>query len=178
MLNRGPPGATVGGVRNQAIAGSLVVLGALVAVFGVVDGVTAFKVHRWASAPGVVKTSTIGRHSEQVRRNNTTRERSFCWPEVTYEYAVGGEALTGTEVSPFSPREPRLLDRVFSNSYRRAETLANRYRAEQAVTVRYDPASPGNAYLEAELSFEAMLGLLLALVLPAVGAAMLIKARR
>jgi hypothetical protein len=153
-------------MQVRVALGLLAALGAVLAIAGVWDGRLAVKVNRWPTAPGVVQTSTIGSQRETYKSKGVTRERSFHWPDVTYTYEVNGTPYTGTEVSPFSPKQPRLADSILGNTYFRAETLANRYRPEQAVMVRYDPDAPGKAYLEAELSAGAYLGLLLAVALP------------
>lgn len=161
-------------MRVRVALGLLALFGAVIAASGIADGLTALKVGRWPTTAGVVQTSTIGSHRETYQRKGVTRERSFHWPDVTYTYEVDAAPYTGTEVSPFSPKQPRFLDSVLQNTYPRAEELANRYQANQAVTVRYDPANPARAYLEASLSFGDYLGLLLALVLPgALGYALL-----
>lgn len=88
----------------------------------------------WPTAPATIRSGAI------VRR--MTGWASALWAlDVEYDYTVDGRSRPGT-VLGFAPRFIGDKDLIFR--------LADKYKAGAAVTVRYDPASPDIAVLEAD----------------------------
>lgn len=61
------------------------------------------------------------------------------YPDVTYEYTVGGQTYESTNVLPGAGRTSRSGDW--------ARTVVEDHPEGETVTVHYDPADPSNAFL-------------------------------
>ena len=84
----------------------------------------------------------------------TSGETTFYRPTVSYTYTVDGESYTaekimfGTEVS--------------TNGEDRAQRVRSQFETGESVTVYYDPASPGEAFLIPRMDFFPAGGLMVA----------------
>ena len=88
----------------------------------------------WPTAPATIRSSSVERRM--------TGWASALWAlDVEYSYTVDGRSRTGTALG-FAPRFINDKDLIFR--------LAETYKADAVVTVRYDPKSPDVAVLETE----------------------------
>ena len=106
-------------------------LGLIVVTGGIADWLRALMSRSWPTVPGRVLTS------EAVR----TPGRGPQWmADIRYDYAVDGKRYTGSNVR-FSQGKFRFLDQ--------AQRVVERYPAGAEISVRFDPADPRTAVLEA-----------------------------
>lgn len=86
----------------------------------------------WPTAPATIRRSAVERRM--------TGWASASWAlDVEYDYAAEGQARQATTLA-FAPRFVADKDLIFR--------LAEKYKAESVVTVRYDASSPDVAVLE------------------------------
>ena len=76
---------------------------------------------------------------EEIRRTEKGRTRISYSPTVEYAYGVRGRKYRGNQIT-FAVE--------VSGSEAFAQKIRAKYPVGTAVTVRYDPANPGNATLE------------------------------
>jgi hypothetical protein len=98
--------------------------------------INAFESRRWPEAPGEISASYTERTYDV--------EGTQYAPVVRYRYRVGGLELTGTRVSFGGFRS------TGGGVY--AFRVTEKYRAGQAVVVRYDPEKPEDCVLEPGLN--------------------------
>jgi hypothetical protein len=124
---------------------------------GVGDLIEASRSAQWPSVPGKVLGSVVNSSNTGARRSNS---RSYT-PVITYSYAVNGQALTGTEITP---------GQLWG--YASAYAAVDKFAQGTTPPIYYSPDDPKTAVLEPGLSvanFGYLLVGLLFVVFGAVG---------
>ena len=106
---------------------------------------TALESRKWPAAAGVILSSRV---EEKV-----DAQYIYTRAVVSYRFNVGGEELVG--------RRACFGDVNSSTMKFLARRIVDRYRAGQAVTVRYNPTKPQECVLEPGVSAHLLLELLL-----------------
>lgn len=120
----------------------------------------------YAATTGTVETVVMDSYVEIGRP--TLGGNRYYRPNVTYTYRVEGRTYTGRDVAFGTDVDTNQRDRA-------ARVLSN-YREGSSVTVRYDPADPGDAYLAQRFDFFPV-GVLVALGLLLLGDALTPRTR-
>lgn len=155
--------------RGDELELKFLLVGFACAVAGMLSIVTFLKwlevkaASRWLPTPGKIVSSRV--EAREVTSSGTGSESSTSteirnFPAITYEYKVGGKTF---QSSHYSVQENL-------GNFEVAETLA-RFPRGAAVTVFYDPSSPGKAVIERTMpdgAFKFMVQLSAGLVLGAL----------
>jgi hypothetical protein len=134
----------------------LLLLGGTVFVYQVSQVMDCLASQSWPATPGKVTESGTATATQRTSRGRTMVSHSSV---VHYTYQVAGQDYTGTAVE-FGDQQR------FQSA---AEAVGARYPAGKAVTVYYDPASPGRAVLERALTFSTYVWLVLSLAFAYAG---------
>ncbi len=154
-----------GVLRPRQLAIGACVLAVGMGLIGLVDLVRLARVWRWPSTEATIVASTY-QLDHEYRRRRTWTKVSYYRADIRYSYSVGGQTYTTTTIRALGDS---------AEKYGAIEPLVNRFRPGTAVPVRYSPADPQVAYLDADLPWLSILGLAL---LPLVGAALSVRSVR
>jgi hypothetical protein len=110
--------------------------GAIIAIYGVMQGKDAKRIQGWPSTTGVVRQSAV---VESRERHAEVGVRTMYAADVRYDFWVDGREYRGRRLALMSS----------SASWRGlAERQVARFPIGHQVTVHYDPADPGQAILD------------------------------
>ncbi|POZ62662.1 DUF3592 domain-containing protein [Chromobacterium alticapitis] len=118
----------------------------------------------WPSTMGTVERSQV---EWRLRRGGDHNEQREYRADVRYQYKVSGQTYRSGAI--------RIPDAGFSSSEALARDTAGRYPVGAAVPVRYNPAKPEQACLEAGAHWSVRAGQLLMLLFAAAGAWLLTR---
>ncbi|WP_424000892.1 DUF3592 domain-containing protein [Haloarcula salina] len=148
--------------RSVALLLALALLAA-----GTVLGVSQYRTATgYAATTGTVENAQMDSYAEISRP--TLGGNRYYQPNVTYTYRVDGQTYTGRDIAFGTDVDTNQRDRA-------ARVLSN-YAEGSSVTVRYDPANPGDAYLAQRFDFFPV-GVLVALGLLLFGDALTPRTR-
>jgi len=116
---------------------SLMLVGVIVTISGIVALIRANKTKNWPAADGQVNEAHIEERRTNYTVNHQRRTRLTYEPVVSYTYQVGGSTYTGHKIQEI----PSSYDQG------KAEGVAAGYPAGGAVKVYYDPQKPEKAVL-------------------------------
>jgi hypothetical protein len=122
--------AKVSGRGTQIFCSLFIVIGLVVAGFGVLTLIKSWRSEKWPVTNGVILTATMQAHSGE---HGDTYSAA-----VTFDYSVEGVKYTGN----------KLAIGAMSSSTSYAQSVLNRYPVGKTVTVHYSPANPAEAVLE------------------------------
>lgn len=106
--------------------------------------------HSWAASTGMLISAEV-KESESVP-DEFHQSKPIFYPEVIYEYSVGGQKYSGRRLS-FGGSE------TFA-TWQAASDRISTFTRGLAVTVYYDPSNPGNSVLS-RVAKKSSLGLIL-----------------
>ena len=126
----------------------VMVIGAAALLGGVVLLVKGARVRGWPVAPGRITERGVGPSTT----TGASRPGRYFEPRVRYDYRVEGTSYTGTRISPVTA----------AYGEQQARRVAD--KLPDAVSVRYNPRDPAEAYLRAPSRGLALLALLVGLL--------------
>src|SRR5437868_8721732 len=126
----------------------VMVIGAAALLGGVVLLVKGARVRGWPVAPGRITERGVGPSTT----TGASRPGRYFEPRVRYDYRVEGTSYTGTRISPVTA----------AYGEQQAKRVAD--KLPDAVSVRYNPRDPAEAYLRAPSRGLAVLALLVGLL--------------
>lgn len=124
---------TWGHIWVRLLFGIWILAGLTMIAVGMGDIRQASVVRRWRTTYGIVVSSEV------VQSVGADEEGSVWWPEVQYEYEVGGQRLRGRQIQATTAS--------LSGNRGAAQKLAARYPVGERVRVAFDPADPTSAAL-------------------------------
>lgn len=129
-------------MESTTILGAVIMAGAPLAVaLRVRKYKAAVAKSQFPSVPGIIVTSDLDVREDVTTDENNIREvRHVYSPLVEYVYTVGQRSYHGRRV--------HVLEDVSSSLESTARRVVDRYPAQSAVSVYYDPARPEDAFLE------------------------------
>ncbi len=89
----------------------------------------------WPLTTGMITATGV---RESTSEDSDGSRSTTCFPEVTYDYQVGGRNLSGSRIGVGS---------TSSTNQPAAALIANRYAVGSKVEVFYDPSEPAYAVL-------------------------------
>jgi hypothetical protein len=132
----------------------VMVIGGVAALGGIVLLVKSARVRGWPVVPGRITERGVGASTT----TGASRPGRYFEPRVRYTYSVEGTPYTGTRLSPVTA------------AYGEAQAKRVADKLPDAVTVRYNPRDPADAYLKPASLGLAVLALLVGVVCVAGGA--------
>jgi hypothetical protein len=136
-----PTPVTSGQYRIFAgFAGFLILIGAVLSIFGVFFLRTAFASYGWPSAPGTVQAINASLYRSEYGGNR----RTYVY-QVTYSYAVNEIAYTGDR---YSLGEGPTASRPYDTAREAERAGKEAYPPGSEIPVYYDPQTPTAAVLK------------------------------
>ena len=126
----------------------VMVIGAAALLGGILLLVKGARVRGWPVAPGRITERGVGPSTT----TGASRPGRYFEPRVRYDYRVEGTSYTGTRISPVTA----------AYGEQQAKRVAD--KLPDAVSVRYNPRDPAEAYLRAPSRGLAVLALLVGLL--------------
>jgi len=126
----------------------VMVIGAAALLGGILLLVKGARVRGWPVAPGRITERGVGPSTT----TGASRPGRYFEPRVRYDYRVDGASYTGTRISPVTA----------AYGEQQAKRVAD--KLPDAVSVRYNPRDPAEAYLRAPSRGLAVLALLVGLL--------------
>lgn len=136
-------------------------VGLVFAIIGIRQIVRGLASSNWRTAFGTIISSSVEINSKDGSQEVVSGSRYEYAADVRYEYEVGGEKYTGSEIS-FASASAR--------DTRTAERLVHRYPEGKSVQVSYNPVKPEAAVLEPGVPKGAIFPLIIGLPVMVFGA--------
>lgn len=143
------------------LLGLWVIIGVGLVGLGIRDLSSADGQKDWQSTFGTVVSSQL-LEAEAAEMEGHSR---VWWPEVKYEYELGGEQYTGDRI--------QVSGQLLTSNRKAVQTVVDRYQVGQQVQVHFDPEQPQQAALELGTS-QGKLLVILGLIFALTGSAAIV----